>query len=136
MLYLYKMKRYSKKECCKQFRYVRFKGTMTKWPVQKPTHRTTQKHVWHHDTFKYVWNDCFLKPPLLSSVGRAWGSWSGVVGLSHTGVDQFGYGSVIPHNWFIYGNSQPLTSTWVGTGEHRSACYGTDNYDLTVRPLN
>ena len=24
-------------------------GTMTKWPVQKPTHRTTQKHVEHHD---------------------------------------------------------------------------------------
>jgi len=22
---------------------------MTKWPVQKPTHRTTQKHVEHHD---------------------------------------------------------------------------------------
>ena len=35
----------SKKECCKQFRYVKFKGTMTKWPVQTPTHRTTQKHV-------------------------------------------------------------------------------------------
>ena len=22
---------------------------MTKWPVQKPTHRTTQKHVEHQD---------------------------------------------------------------------------------------
>jgi len=22
---------------------------MTKWPVQKPTHRTTQKHVEHED---------------------------------------------------------------------------------------
>ena len=22
---------------------------MTKWPVQKPTHRTTKKHVEHHD---------------------------------------------------------------------------------------
>ena len=37
-----KAKRCSKKECCKQCRYVMFKGTMTKWPVQKPTHRTTQ----------------------------------------------------------------------------------------------
>jgi len=35
--------------CRKQNRYVKFKGTMTKWPVQKPTHRTTQKHVEHHD---------------------------------------------------------------------------------------
>jgi len=28
-----------------------FKGTMTKWPVQNPTHRMTQKHVHveHHD---------------------------------------------------------------------------------------
>jgi len=39
----YKLKRCSEKECCKQCRYVKFKGTMTKWPVQKPTHRTTQK---------------------------------------------------------------------------------------------
>jgi len=33
-------------------RYVKFKGNMTKWPVQKITHRTTQKHVdlQHHDT--------------------------------------------------------------------------------------
>ena len=33
------------KECCKHFRHVKFKGIMTKWPVQKQTHRTTQKHV-------------------------------------------------------------------------------------------
>ena len=26
-------------QCCKQCRYVKFKGTMTKWPVQKLTHR-------------------------------------------------------------------------------------------------
>ena len=25
------------------------KVTMTKWPIQKPTHRTTDKHVEHHD---------------------------------------------------------------------------------------
>ena len=37
--------RCSNKECCKQCRYVKFKGTMTKWPVQKLTHRTTQKHT-------------------------------------------------------------------------------------------
>jgi len=29
-----------------------FKGTMTKWPVQKLTHKTTQKHVQHHGHFK------------------------------------------------------------------------------------
>jgi len=38
-----------KKECYKQYRYVKCKGTMTKWPVQKPTHRTTRKHVKHYD---------------------------------------------------------------------------------------
>ena len=27
----------------------KFKGTMTKWPVQKPTHRTTEKHAEHQD---------------------------------------------------------------------------------------
>jgi len=37
--------RCSKKECCQHCRYVKFKGTLTKWPVQKQTHRTTQKHV-------------------------------------------------------------------------------------------
>ena len=44
----YKLKRCSKKECWKQYRYVKFKDIMTKWPIQ-PTHRTTQKHVEHHD---------------------------------------------------------------------------------------
>ena len=43
------MKRCFNKECCKQCRYVKVKGTMTIWPVQKLTHRTTQKHVQHHD---------------------------------------------------------------------------------------
>ena len=36
-----KLKRYSKKECCKQCRHLKFKGTRTKWPVQTQTHRTT-----------------------------------------------------------------------------------------------
>jgi len=45
----YKLKRYSNKECCKQCRYAKFKGTTTKWPVQKLTHKTTQKRVQHHD---------------------------------------------------------------------------------------
>jgi len=45
----YKLKRCSNKECCKQCRYVKFKGTRIRWPVQKLTHRTTQKHVQHHD---------------------------------------------------------------------------------------
>jgi len=47
--WLYKLKTCSKKECCKQQRYVKFKGTMTKCPVQKPTHRTTQNPVEHLD---------------------------------------------------------------------------------------
>jgi len=29
--------------------HVKFKGTITKWPVQKQTHRKTQKHVEHQD---------------------------------------------------------------------------------------
>ena len=43
------MKRCSKKECCKQCKHVKSKGTVTNWPVQKPTNRTLQKHVEHHD---------------------------------------------------------------------------------------
>ena len=38
----YKLKRCSNKECCKQCRYVKFKGTMTKWPVQKKTQNDTK----------------------------------------------------------------------------------------------
>ena len=48
VLVTYKLKRCIKKECCKQCRYVKFKGTMTKWPVQNLTHRTTQ-NTYHHD---------------------------------------------------------------------------------------
>ena len=43
----YKLKRCSNKECCKQCRYVMFKGTMTKWPVQKLAQGTTQKLLQH-----------------------------------------------------------------------------------------
>ena len=32
--------------------YVKFRGTITKWPVQIITHRTTQKHVEHQDAVK------------------------------------------------------------------------------------
>jgi len=32
-------------ECCKQCRHVKFKGTMTKWPVHRKKHRTIQKYV-------------------------------------------------------------------------------------------
>jgi len=38
-----------KEECCKQCRDIKFKGNMTKWPVHKQTHRTTQKHTEHQD---------------------------------------------------------------------------------------
>ena len=54
------MKRCSKKEYCKQCKYVKFKGTITKWPVQTPTHRTTQKHVEHHDAFRHLEKKLFL----------------------------------------------------------------------------
>jgi len=47
LLEQYKIKRCSKKECCKQCSYVTFKGTMTKRPVQKHTDR--HKHVEHHN---------------------------------------------------------------------------------------
>jgi len=47
--YQYKLKRISNKECCKQCRYVMFKGTMTKCPVQKLTQGTTQKLLQHND---------------------------------------------------------------------------------------
>jgi len=39
----YKLKRCSKKECCKQCRHVKFKGTMTERPVQKLTHIKTHR---------------------------------------------------------------------------------------------
>ena len=37
-----KLKRFLTIECCKQCRHVKFKGTMTKWPVHKQTHRAAQ----------------------------------------------------------------------------------------------
>jgi len=40
--------------------YVKFKGTMTKWPVHKLTHRTTQKHVQHHDATDILKNYIFV----------------------------------------------------------------------------
>jgi len=52
----YKLKRCSNKECCKQCRYVMFKGTMTKWPVQKLAQGTTQKLVQHHDAKPFFAN--------------------------------------------------------------------------------
>ena len=41
----HKLMRCSKTECCNQWRQVKFKGTMKKWPAQKQTHRTAHKHV-------------------------------------------------------------------------------------------
>jgi len=67
----YKLKRCSKKKCCKQCRYVKFKSTMTKWSVQKPTHRTTQKHVEHQDAtdiWKKHWPFC--QGPVMIFTGR------------------------------------------------------------------
>ena len=51
------MKKCSKTECCKQCRYVKFKGTMTKWPVQTPINRTTQNHEEHQDA-TYIQKKC------------------------------------------------------------------------------
>ena len=50
-----------KKECCKQCRYVKFKGAMTKWPVQKLTQRTTQNtyNTMTQQTFKKTIFLCF-----------------------------------------------------------------------------
>ena len=56
----YKLKRCSNKECCKQCRYVMFKGTMTKWPVQKLTQRTTQILLQHHDATDIQTNYIFV----------------------------------------------------------------------------
>jgi len=56
----YKLKRCSKKECCKQCRHVNFKGTMTKWPVHRKTHRTTQKHAEHTKTQQTFRRNFFL----------------------------------------------------------------------------
>jgi len=56
----YKLKRCSNKECCKQWRYVMFKGTMTKWPVQKLTQGTTQKLLQHHDATDIKTNYIFV----------------------------------------------------------------------------
>jgi len=49
------------KECCKQCRYVKLKGTMTKWPVQKLTHRTTQNNynIMTQQTFRKTIFLCF-----------------------------------------------------------------------------
>jgi len=56
----YKLKRCSNKECCKQCRYVKFKCTMTKWPVQKLTQGTTQKLLQHHDATDIKTNYIFV----------------------------------------------------------------------------
>jgi len=41
-LFQYKLKICSNKECCKQCRYVKFKGTVTKWPVKNNTQNDTK----------------------------------------------------------------------------------------------
>ena len=39
------MNRCSKKECCKQCSHVNFKGTVTKWPVQKTLNNTKTRRT-------------------------------------------------------------------------------------------
>ena len=57
----YKLKRCSNKECCKQCRYVMYKGTVTKRPVQKLTQRTTQNsyNIMTQQTFRQTIFLCF-----------------------------------------------------------------------------
>ena len=73
---MYKLKRCSKIECCKQCRYVKLKGTMTKWSVQKLTHRTTQKHVQHHDATDICVKALLVILQMTTSVNRFWGTYS------------------------------------------------------------
>jgi len=39
-----------KKESCQQCKHVKFQGTLTKWPVQKQTHRAAQKQAERQDS--------------------------------------------------------------------------------------
>jgi len=57
----YKLKRCSNKECCKQCRYVMFKGTMTNWPVKKLTQGTIQNsyNIMTQQTFRQTIFLCF-----------------------------------------------------------------------------
>jgi len=48
-----------KEECCKRCRHVKFKGNMTKLPVQKQTQRTVQKHTEHHKA-TYIQNKLYI----------------------------------------------------------------------------
>jgi len=58
----YKLKRCSNKECCKQCRYVMFKGTVTKWPVQilAPSLSNVNLHTvsWHFVFMYKLINKC------------------------------------------------------------------------------
>jgi len=45
----YKLKRCSKTNVVNNVDMSSLRETMTQWPVQNPSHRTTQKHVEHHD---------------------------------------------------------------------------------------
>ena len=58
----YKLKRCSKKEYMKQCRV-----SWKKWPVQNPTHKTTHKHVEHHDA-----TDIWKKTNLFVFIGFFW----------------------------------------------------------------
>jgi len=49
-----------KVKCCKQWRHVKFKGTMTKQTVPKPTNRTAQKHAEHEDATDIKTNNLIL----------------------------------------------------------------------------
>jgi len=49
--------------------YIKFKSTMTKWPVQKPTHRTTQKHI-HLEEKNYNYFLCVFVCIFLGGGGR------------------------------------------------------------------
>ena len=61
------MKRCLRKECCKQYRYVKFKGTMTKWPVQKPTHRTMQNYSLRFSDYSILFSFLYIVSEIISA---------------------------------------------------------------------
>ena len=78
------MKIFSKKECCKQSKYVKFNGTMSKWSVQKPTHKT--KHVEHQHNRTARILKYYILLTYLSNVGCVAGTWSSHTKPTHTRV--------------------------------------------------
>ena len=63
---LYKLNRFSKKECCQQCRFGKFKGTVTKWSVQKQTHSPTEYVSLTQSLAKVTPQICHMSETILS----------------------------------------------------------------------